>query len=95
MRLNNVEKTPEERVASTLSAARDSVWVITDAIEKLANGEPASEEIRDAIERNVSHLSLVVSNPEIANSGQDISDIQSAITTGTAKVAELTAALAA
>jgi predicted GTPase len=94
VKFNITEKTPEQKIADTLKAARDSVWVVTSSIEKLTNGEQASEEIKDTIERNVEHLKLVVANPLIADSGQDISDLQSAITNGTAKVTELTAALA-
>lgn len=77
----------EEQILGTLRAARDSVWVINDSLAKLANGETLTEQLRGNIDRNVSHLKLVVGNPEIANSGQDISDLNQAITSGEAALA--------
>jgi hypothetical protein len=79
----------QEEIQGTIKAARDSVWVIDDSLEKLANGAAATNEIKGNIDRNVSHLKLVVGNPEIANSGEDISDLYQAITDGEAKLAEL------
>lgn len=78
--------TPEQ-IEGTIRAARDSVWVVTDSLEKLANGAELSNELRGNIERNVGHLKLVVANPEISGSGQDISDLHSAITDGEAALA--------
>lgn len=79
----------QEEIQGTLKAARDSVWVIDDSLAKLAGGAQPTDEIKNAIDRNVSHLKLVVGNPDIANSGEDISDINAAITSGEAKLAEL------
>lgn len=79
----------QEEIQGTLKAARDSVWVIDDSLAKLAGGAQPTDEIKNAIDRNVSHLKLVVGNPDIANSGEDISDINAAITAGEAKLAEL------
>jgi hypothetical protein len=76
-----------EQIEGTIRAARDSVWVVTDSLEKLANGAELSNELRGNIERNVGHLKLVVANPEISGSGQDISDLHAAITNGEAALA--------
>lgn len=79
----------QEEIQGTIRAARDSVWVVNDSLEKLTNGAEPTDEIKSDIDRNVSHLKLVVANPEIANSGEDISDLYQAITAGEAKLAEL------
>lgn len=79
------ELTPEQRVEGTIRAARDSVWVVNDSLEKMqAAGGTLTEELRGNIERNVGHLELVVANPEISGSGQDISDLVAAIAAGKA-----------
>lgn len=78
-----------EQIQGTIRSARDSVWVVNDSLEKLANGAEASDDIKGNIDRNVSHLKLVVGNPEIANSGENIADLYQAITDGEAKLAEL------
>lgn len=80
-------RTPEQ-IQATIRAARDSVWVINDEIAKLDAGQPATDERKGNIERNVAHLKLVVADPEIANSGEDISDLHAAIAAGEAKLAE-------
>lgn len=77
-----------EQVTQTIRAARDSVWVINDEIEKLANGMPANQERKGNIDRNVSHLKIVVANPQVAESTEDISDLNAAIAAGEAKLAE-------
>lgn len=77
-----------EQILYTITAARDSVWVIEDSIEKLANGATPSEELQKAIERNVGHLKIVTSNQDIVDSGEDISDLEGAISTGEAKLEE-------
>lgn len=75
----------QEQILGTIRAARDSVWVVSDSLEKLANGNGVmTDELRGNIERNVGHLKLVVANPEIANSGEDITDLHAAITSGEA-----------
>lgn len=81
------EQMAQEQIEGTIRAARDSVWVITDTLAKLAAGESLDDQHRGNIERNVSHLKLVVANPEIANSGQDISDLVQAIAAGEEKLA--------
>ena len=85
-----MENTPKtlEQIQGTIRAARDSVWVITDQIEKLTAGETPNNNSKGNIERNVSHLKLVVSDTEITNSGENISDLTAAIAAGEAKLAE-------
>lgn len=82
------EAMTQEEILSTIRAARDSVWVIENTIEKLTAGAEASEELHGDLDRNVSHLKLVVASQEIVDSGEDISDLEEAITTGEAKLAE-------
>lgn len=74
----------QEQITSTITAARDSVWVISDQLNKLAGGAAMTDEIKGNLERNVGHLKLVVANPEISGSGQDITDLNVAITNGEA-----------
>lgn len=77
-----------EQIQGTIRAARDSVWVVTDTLDQLAAGKPANKERKGNIDRNVSHLKLVVADQEVIDSGEDISDLQAAITAGEAKLAE-------
>lgn len=51
-----------EEIRGTISAARDSVWVVEDFISKIAGGQTPNEELKGNIERNVAHLKLVTSN---------------------------------
>ena len=78
--------TPE--VLHTIRAARDSVWVIEDSLAKIAAGETLSDELRGNIDRNVEHLKLVVGNPDVSGSGEDISDLHNAIIQGSAAIAQ-------
>jgi hypothetical protein len=78
----------EQQITQMITAARDSVWVIGDTIQKLENGQTPSRELKGAIERNVGHLKIVVADEDVINSGQDISDLQAAIATGESKLAE-------
>jgi hypothetical protein len=77
-----------EQIQATIRSARDSVWVIESTIEQLTNGEPANSDRKGNIDRNVAHLKLVVGNPQISGSGEDISDLEAAIVVGEAKLAE-------
>jgi hypothetical protein len=77
-----------EQIKQTIKAARDSVWVITNEIEKLVAGQPANKERKGNIERNVAHLKIIVADQEIIDSGEDIADLIAAIATGEAKLAE-------
>ena len=79
--------TPEqlqERVNRTVSAARDSVWVVNDVIQKKADRGELTPEGRGNIERNVAHLEIVMSDPNIVSLGGDLSDLTAAITNGKA-----------
>jgi hypothetical protein len=71
-----------EEIQSTIRAARDSVWVISDEIEKLGTRGELTNDGRGNIERNVGHLKIVVSSTEITESGEDISDLHSSIAAG-------------
>ena len=71
-----------EQIQGTIRAARDSVWVISDEIEKLTTTGELTNDGRGNIERNVGHLKIVVSSTEITESGEDISDLHSAIAAG-------------
>jgi hypothetical protein len=77
-----------EQIQATISAARDSVWVVTDELQKIADGEAATAERKGNIERNVSHLKLVVAAQDVIDSGEDISDLIAAIAAGESKLAE-------
>ena len=77
-----------EEIQGTIRAARDSVWVIEDTIQQLADGKPANKERKGNIDRNVAHLKLVVADEEIVASGEAIADLVEAIATGEAKLAE-------
>ena len=85
-----MEKEPRtlEQIQRTIRSARDSVWVITNEIEKLTAGATASRNVKDNIDRNVEHLKLVVADQEVIDSGEDIDDLNAAIVTGEAKLAE-------
>lgn len=84
------ELTPQQRVEGTIRAARDSVWVVEDELAKLAAGQPWNSERKGNIERNVAHLELVMANPDVSGSGQDLSDLTAAINNGKAELAKHT-----
>jgi hypothetical protein len=71
------EPSSPEQIARTISSMRDSVWAINDAMEKTP-----SRETLGTVERNVAHLELMMSKEEIAEFGEDLSDVTEAITTG-------------
>lgn len=75
-----------EQIQKTIRAAKDSVWVINDELQKLSEGTSLTEVARGTIERNVEHLKIVVSNSEISESGEDISDLHAAISAGEAEL---------
>jgi hypothetical protein len=83
-------KTPRtiEEIRGTIKAARDSVWVINEMIGQLSNGKTPDREIKGNIDRNTSHLKIIVADQEIVDSGEDIADLIAAIATGEAKLAE-------
>ena len=77
-----------EEIQGTIRAARDSVWVVNDTLAKLAEGATPNNELKGNLERNVGHLKLVVADPEIIASNEDIADLHTAIAVGEAKLAE-------
>jgi hypothetical protein len=85
--MENKPRTLEE-IQGTIKAARDSVWVIEDTLQKLADGDTPDEQLKGNLERNVGHLKLVVGSADVVASGEDISDLNAAIAAGEAKLAE-------
>jgi hypothetical protein len=79
--------TPQQRVDGTVRAARDSVWVVTNELQKKADTGVLSEECRGNIDRNVAHLEIVMSDPQVVELGGDLSDLTAAITNGKAALA--------
>jgi len=71
-----------EQVRATIKSARDSVWVVEDELQKLTEAGSLTEQSRGNIERNVAHLKLIVADPEISESGEEIGDLNDAITAG-------------
>lgn len=69
----------EKQIAGAISAMRDSVWAINDAMEKT----PSRETIQ-TIQRNVGHLEIQMNNEHISDSGEDLSDVIDAIAEGRA-----------
>lgn len=84
---NSVHNTPEQ-IIKIVQNAQHSVWAIEDMIEKINSGEPADQEKKDTIDRNVRHLQLVVESQEVLDSGEDIADLVAGIAVGEAKLAE-------
>jgi hypothetical protein len=87
-----------QTVAEVLTAATDSVTVITDINTNGSNSEYVSEgstqaEINDMVQRNVDHLETILAydgenhTPDVAGSSEDKSSYTSAITTGKAYIA--------
>jgi ribonucleotide monophosphatase NagD (HAD superfamily) len=72
-----------QEIAQTISAARDSVWVISDEILK----ENITKQNVQAVQRNVAHLEIVMSNEDVTGSEEDLSDLTDAIQDGNAFVA--------
>ena len=81
------ELTPQQRVDGIVRAARDSVWVVNDEIQKKADRGELTNEGRGNIERNVAHLEIVMADPQIIELGGDLSDLTAAITDGKAALA--------
>jgi len=80
----NINEVPSpEEIAGSISAMRDSVWVINSEMEKT----PSTETIQ-TIGRNVAHLELQMANEHISGSGEDLSDVTEAIDAGKAFIAE-------
>ena len=84
MLLQEQEVTPQQRVEGTVRAARDSVWVVNDEIQKKADRGELTAEGRGNIERNVAHLEIVMADPQVVELGGDLTDLTAAITDGKA-----------
>jgi hypothetical protein len=69
-----------QEILQTISAARDSVWVIGDEISK----ENITEENVRTVQRNIEHLGIVMSSEHVIGSGEDLSDLTTAIENGDA-----------
>ena len=69
-----------KQILQTISAARDSVWVIGDEILK----ENTNKNNIQTIQRNVGHLGIVMSSEHVTGSGEDLSDLTTAIENGNA-----------
>ena len=90
-----------QTVAECLTAATDSVTVITDINTNGSDSEYVSEgftqeEINDMVQRNVDHLEIILAyapideddnTPDVAGSSDDKSSYNNAITTGKAYIA--------
>lgn len=79
------ELTPEQKIDYSIKVARDSVWVITSELSR----EFFRNESLSLLKANVAHLELVIGNSDIANCGQDLSDITEAIELGKNAIAVL------
>lgn len=82
--MSEQELTLQQRVEGTVRAARDSVWVVNDEIQKKADRGELTPEGRGNIERNVAHLEIVMADPQVVELGGDLSDLTAAITDGKA-----------
>lgn len=78
-----------EEVLQYLKNARDSVWVINETFGKLEKGAAFDEELQRNLEANAGHLKIVVAKKEVIESGEDVSDLNEAIASAEAKLAEL------
>jgi hypothetical protein len=67
-----------QEIAQTISAARDSVWVVNSEISK----ENITKENVQVVQRNVSHLEIVMGSEHVTKSGENLSDLATAIQDG-------------
>ena len=81
-------KRTQEELVRTVTVARDSVWVVNDEIQKKTQRGQLTPEGKGNIERNVAHLELIMSDPEIVACGEDLSDLEAAIVAGKAALEE-------
>lgn len=77
MSTENEQLTDEPNVQKELAAMDDSVWAINDAIER---NDP--EYSPPVVERNVEHLEIMLTKPEIIDSGADLTVYTDAIEAG-------------
>lgn len=81
-------KMTTEDIENTVRAAADSVTVIDEAIEKIANGAALSLELKGNLQRNVEHLKIVTAMQDIIDSGVSISHLIDGAARGEARLAE-------
>jgi len=67
-----------QEILQTISAARDSVWVIGDEISK----KNITKDNVHTVQRNVDHLKIVMSSEHVTGSEEDLSDLTAAIENG-------------
>lgn len=80
-----MEKMTEKQVKRYLQAARDSVTVIEEELEKLeVFGWKPSLRIKDSLKRNIGHLKIVVQNDNVIECDDDCADLHKAIADGEA-----------
>lgn len=91
MALEGVEQreahiTSIESIRETILRAKDSVWVINNEIDKKNNSADGklTKEGKGNIERNVGHLEIILSTAHIAESGEDLSELEAGVVTGKA-----------
>jgi len=80
----------QQQVEQYVRAARDSVTVINEQLQKLSDGTAPSREIKGNIERNVEHLKIVVAREEVTQHGGDIADLHAAVAAGEATLQQVT-----
>ena len=76
--MNFETETPEIRLQNDISAMYDSVNLINELI---ANNQH-SDEIHTTIQRNVEHLSIMLTRQNIIDNNTDTTDFNAAITNG-------------
>lgn len=83
-----MEQMTEQQVTRYIRAARDSVAVINEELEKLAGGWQRSWRVKDSLKRNIGHLEIVVANEQVIACDDDCADLHKAIADGKATLAE-------
>lgn len=83
------EKVPTlEEIQGTIRAAGDSVWVIEDTLQKLADGATPDIDLKGNLERNVGHLKIVTTSQHVIDSEEDISGLLAGIDAGEEELAK-------
>lgn len=83
-----MEKMTAEQIEQMVKVAGDSVWVIDQTIQKIAGGASLSLELKGDLQRNVEHLKIVTAQPDVVESGVDVSALTAGIARGEARLAE-------
>lgn len=79
---------PQNEILSDIARAKDSVMVIESTITKLDTGADPSPQLYRDIDTNVVHLQLTVDEDDIANSGEDLSELYRGIEIGNDALAQ-------